>query len=80
MSTADSRADCGIDCEIYDVIVVGAGIQGSSTAFNIASKGHASGHARSLLLEQVRIGSLDIFSHTINLKTLMTPKATQIPK
>ena len=46
-----STGDRGSDCDIYDVIVVGAGVQGSSTAFNIVRKGHT----RSLLLEQVSV-------------------------
>ena len=34
----------------YDVIVVGAGIQGSSTAYTLAKRGQ-----KTLLIEQVRI-------------------------
>ena len=44
--------------EVYDVIVVGAGIEGSSTAYHLAKAGK-----RTLLLEQVSICAVYMYRY-----------------
>ena len=51
----------------YDVVVVGAGVEGSSTAYNLVQ----SGSRRVLLLEQVSIYNLNM--NTSNFVALIRP-------
>ena len=58
----DGVADCEM-AEPYDVIVIGAGVEGSSTAYQLASRGK-----KILLLEQVsnKTGVWTLEAGTVN--------------
>ena len=53
-------------CEVYDVVVVGAGVEGSSTAYHLASQRP---RKKILLLEQVSVVSgtspIEIVPHSL---------------
>ena len=50
LSTSGARAELSLMMEVYEVAVVGAGVEGSATAYYLASRGTRP----VLLLEQVR--------------------------